>query len=45
VSVSKITNHGSDTSSTSQFLAAVAPNVAVISAGANNPFGTIPTLR
>ena len=39
VSVSKITNHGSDASTTSQLLATVSPEVAVISVGANNPFG------
>ena len=39
VSVSKITNHGSDASTTSQLLATVSPEVAVISVGANDPFG------
>jgi len=39
VSVSKVAHHGSDTSTTSQFLAAAAPEVAVICVGADNPFG------
>ncbi|MGB0037154.1 MAG: DNA internalization-related competence protein ComEC/Rec2, partial [Candidatus Acidiferrales bacterium] len=35
----KVPHHGSKTSSTDLFLAAVGPRVAVISAGAANPFG------
>ena len=37
--VLKVAHHGSATSSTPVFLKAVAPRVAVISAGAMNPFG------
>jgi competence protein ComEC len=37
--VLKIAHHGSRTSTTSQFLAAVAPEVVVICVGADNPFG------
>ena len=37
--VLKVPHHGSRTSTTSGFLAAVAPVVAVTSAGADNPFG------
>ena len=36
----KVAHHGSDTSSCEEFLAGVDPQVAVVSAGADNPFGT-----
>ena len=35
----KVAHHGSDTSTTPEFLAVVSPRVAVISAGADNKFG------
>lgn len=37
--VLKVAHHGSKTSTSAQFLAAVDPRIAVISAGANNTFG------
>jgi competence protein ComEC len=37
--VLKIAHHGSDTSTTSEFLAVVNPRIAVISCGVDNKFG------
>jgi competence protein ComEC len=37
--VLKVGHHGSSTSSTDEFLAAVHPNAAIISVGADNPYG------
>jgi len=39
VEVLKVAHHGSRTSSTAPFLAAIRPRLAVISAGAGNPYG------
>ena len=35
----KVAHHGSDTSTTPEFLAVVNPQLAVISAGKDNPYG------
>jgi len=37
--VLKVAHHGSDTSTTEEFLAVANPKLAVISAGKDNPFG------
>jgi competence protein ComEC len=37
--VLKVAHHGSDTSTTAEFLAVVNPQLAVISVGESNPFG------
>jgi len=39
VSVSRVTHHGSEASTSQHFLAAVDPKVAVVSVGADNTFG------
>jgi competence protein ComEC len=39
IDVLKVAHHGSATASTTTFLAAVRPRVAIVSAGADNPYG------
>jgi competence protein ComEC len=39
VDVLKVAHHGSGTASTDQFLAAVRPRIAIVSSGADNPYG------